>query len=316
MTWFEQLSKEIGHSRDQDQVGAAASTRHLLASLLTMAWFVEARDPYTGGHLWRVSRYARLLAEHAQFSPAEAARIGLGGFLHDLGKVGIPDAILRKPERLTEEEYAVIKTHPDIGMRMLASHPLAALVQEAIQLHHERPDGQGYPLRLRGESIPEVARIVGVCDAFDAMTSTRPYRRGMPRDQALGILGAEQGTQFDARFAGLFIALGKAGRLDHVMGHSDDGIPLQSCPMCGPTLVLRKDQQAGEKIYCRNCTGEFELKPVDSGLVATPTGHQGRPADLEPEADSELIQRTVAAALEAMPVKHSPMAAAALLGSH
>lgn len=316
MTWFEQLSKEIGSSRDKDKVALAASSKHLLASLLTMAWFVEARDPYTGGHLWRVSRYARLLAEHARFSPAEAARIGLGGFLHDLGKVGIPDAILRKPERLTDEEYAVIKTHPDIGMRMLASHPLAALVQDAIRLHHERPDGQGYPLRLQGKSIPEVARIVGICDAFDAMTSNRPYRRGMPRDQALGILDAEKGTQFDAQFAGLFIALGQAGQLDHVMGHSDDGIPLQICPMCGPTLVLRKDQQAGEKIYCRNCTGEFELKKVDSGLVATPTGHQGRPADLEPEADTELIERTVTAALEAMPVQALPVAAAAWLGSH
>lgn len=316
MTWFEQLSKEIGHTWDHDKTAVAASSKHLLASLLTMAWFVEARDPYTGGHLWRVSRYARLLAEHAEFSPAEAARIGLGGFLHDLGKVGIPDAILRKPERLTEEEYAVIKTHPDIGMRMLASHPLAALVQDAIRLHHERPDGQGYPLRLRGQAIPEVARIVGICDAFDAMTSNRPYRRGMPRDQALGILGAEKGTQFDAPFAGIFIALGEAGHLDHVMGHSDDGIPLQSCPMCGPTLVVRKDQPAGAKIYCRNCSGEFELKTAGSGLLATPTGHQGQPADLEPEADAELIERTVTAALEAMPVKAWPVAAAALLGSH
>jgi hypothetical protein len=209
-----------------------------------------------------------LLAEHARFSDAEAARVGLGGFLHDLGKVGIPDAILRKPDRLSEDEYAVIKTHPAIGMRMLAGHPLAALVQEAVELHHERPDGQGYPRRLRGESVPAVARVVGICDAFDAMTSHRPYRQG---------------------------------------------IPLQTCPMCGPTLVLRKDQSAGERIYCRNCSGEFELKNVDSCLIATPTGGQGQPEDLEPQADTELIQRTVTAAVQAMPA--SAMLAAAVTTS-
>jgi hypothetical protein len=301
MNWFKQAGSWLGNTPPAEHVPVETITRHLLASLLTMAWFVEARDPYTGGHLWRVSRYARLLGEQAKFSDAEAARVGLGGFLHDLGKVGIPDAILRKTDRLSELEYQVIKTHPDIGMRMLAGHPLAALVKDAIQLHHERPDGQGYPLGLQAGSIPEVARIVGVCDAFDAMTSHRPYRAGMHRDKALGILRAERGRQFDAHFADLFIALGEAGQLDHVMGHSDDGIPLQNCPMCGPTLVLRKDQHAGETIYCRNCAGEFELKVHGQGLIASPTGHRGQAADLEPEADSELIQRTIIAAVEAMP---------------
>lgn len=301
MTWLKQLDGWISNSSRDGKAAADNLASHLLASLLTMAWFVEARDPYTGGHLWRVSRYSRLLAEHAKFSDAEAARIGLGGFLHDLGKIGTPDAILRKPDRLTDAEYAIIKTHPDAGFRMLSGHPLAALVQDAVRLHHERPDGLGYPLRLSGESIPEVARIVGICDAFDAMTSTRPYRQGMPRDKALGILSAEKGSQFDTRFSEIFIALGQAGELDHVMGHSDDGIPLQTCPMCGPTLVLRKDHHAGQHIYCRNCTSEFELKGIDHALLATPTGHKGQPADLEPEADTDLIQRTVISATQALP---------------
>ncbi|MDP2679664.1 MAG: HD domain-containing protein [Rhodoferax sp.] len=301
MSWFKQAGRWLGNTPAQEKVSVETTVRHLLASLLTMAWFVEARDPYTGGHLWRVSRYARLLASHAKLTEAEAARVGLGGFLHDLGKIGTPDAILRKTDRLTDLEYDVIKTHPDMGVRMLAGHPLAVLVKDAIHLHHERPDGKGYPLRLRSEAIPEVAKIVGICDAFDAMTSHRPYRQGMPRDKALDILGAEKGTQFDARFADLFISLGHAGELDHVLGHSDDGIPLQTCPMCGPTLVVRKDSQAGEKVYCRNCTGEFELRQGDQCLVASPTGHQGRPADLEPDVDAELIQRTVIASVEAMP---------------
>lgn len=301
MSWFKQAGLWPGNAQAEEKVSVETTTRNLLASLLTMAWFVEARDPYTGGHLWRVSRYARLLAEQAKFNEAEAARVGLGGFLHDLGKIGIPDAILRKTDRLTDLEYEVIKTHPNMGTRMLAGHPLAVLVKDAIGLHHERPDGKGYPLRLSGESIPEVAKIVGVCDAFDAMTSHRPYRQGMPRDKALGILSSEKGTQFDARFADIFITMGQAGQLDHVLGHSDDGIPLQSCPMCGPTLVLRKSSKEGEKIYCRNCTGEFEIKEGDQCLVATPTGHQGRPDDLEPDLDDELIQRTVIASVDAMP---------------
>jgi len=186
-------------------------------------------------------------------------------------------------------------------MRMLAGHPLAALVRDAIYAHHERPDGKGYPQGLRSEGISDMAAMVGICDAFDAMTSSRPYRAGMPRDKALGILLAEKGIQFHAGFTDAFVALGHAGVLDHVLGHSDEGIPLQSCPMCGPTLALRKDQQAGDRIYCRNCTGEFKLVQGDACLVATPTGRQGTPADLEPQADTELIQRTVLAAVEALP---------------
>jgi len=302
MTWFKQIGKSIGLAEQSVPVTAETLTKHLFAGLLTMAWFVEARDPYTGGHLWRVSRYARLLADHARFSNAEAARIGLGGFLHDLGKVGIPDAILRKPERLTKEEYDIIKTHPAIGLRMLASHPFAMLVKDAVHLHHERPDGQGYPLRLDAAAIPPAAAMVGICDAFDAMTSSRPYRKGMPKEQALAILRAEKGAQFHSDFADIFLQLGEAGQLDHVMGHSDDGIPLQSCPMCGPTLVLRKKHRAGEKIYCRNCSNQFELVPGEHCLTAKPTGQHGQAADLEPELDAELIQRTVAAAVDAIPI--------------
>lgn len=145
MNTFQQLRHWLAPGVPAGSIEARAHSSQLLASLLTMAWFVEARDPYTGGHLWRVSRYAYLLARSARLSDGEAARIGLGGFLHDLGKVGVPDAILRKPTGLTDEEYTVIKTHPHMGSRMLAGHPLAQLVNDAVLLHHERPDGAGYP---------------------------------------------------------------------------------------------------------------------------------------------------------------------------
>lgn len=312
MTFLQKLSALFQAPQSPATALPGGSANHLLASLLTMAWFVEARDPYTGGHLWRVSRYARLLAEGTGADEATAARIGLGGFLHDLGKVGVPDAILRKPDRLTTEEYDVMKTHPSMGLRMLAGHPLAALVRDAIYQHHERPDGKGYPQGLVSAKITDMGAMVGICDAFDAMTSSRPYRLGMPRDKALAILQAERGSQFHAGFTDVFLRLGQSGELDHVLGHSDDGIPLQSCPMCSAMLALRRNQCAGEKMYCRNCTSEFKLTPGEHGLVATPTGQQGKPADLVPQADTELIQRTVLAAVEDLPAGDLLLAAAAL----
>jgi len=265
----------------------------LLRSLLVMAWMVEARDPYTGGHLWRVAQFGRGLAADAGLPAPEVARIAVGGFLHDLGKVGVPDAILNKKERLSEEEYEVVRTHPDVGWRLLAGHPLAALAEAAVRAHHETPDGRGYPRGLAGDAIPREARIVGVCDAFDAMTSTRPYRRGMPIAQALDIVEQNLGRQFDAEWGARFVALGRRGALDHVVGHSDEGIPLQECLMCGPVLVLRRGQQAGDAVYCRSCGGEY-LTHEDAGrLLVRPTGRMGNARALEPDVDGALISRFV-----------------------
>ena len=274
---------------------AAIEREQMLASLLVMAWVVEARDPYTGGHLWRVSRYAALLCERAGIPLEPCARIAIGGFLHDLGKVGIPDAILRKPGPLTDDEYAVIKTHPEVGERMLAGHPLSELVRDAVLMHHETPDGRGYPRGIAGPDIPAAARIVGICDAFDAMTSTRPYRAGMPIARALAIVESQLGRQFDETLGRHFLALGAQGLLDHIAGHSDDGIPLQECLMCGPTLVVRREQRAGDALFCRSCGGEYRLESGHDGapLEAVPTGGKGSAADLEPVADTELIRRFV-----------------------
>lgn len=267
----------------------------LLASLLAMAWVVEARDPYTGGHLWRVSRYAALLCERAGTSLAVCARVSVGAFLHDLGKVGIPDAILRKPSALNDDERAVIQTHPELGGRLLAGHPLAQWAIDAVQSHHERPDGQGYPQGLVGDAVPHAARVVGICDAFDAMTSTRPYRVAMPVPQALDHIAGALGRQFDGPLGRHFLALGAEGLLDHIAGHSDDGIPLQHCEMCGPTLVVRREQSAGASVFCRNCGGEYRLDRSlgDQPYRVAPTGRQGQPKDLAPVADTALIQRFV-----------------------
>ncbi|MDE2056607.1 MAG: HD-GYP domain-containing protein [Betaproteobacteria bacterium] len=265
----------------------------LLNSLFIMASLVEARDPYTGGHLWRVSQYCRILAEQGGLPLNQVARISFGGFLHDLGKIAVPDAILNKPGRLTEEEYEIIKTHPEVGRRLLSDHPLAGLAEVAIFSHHERPDGTGYPQRLPLERIAVDARIVGICDAFDAMTSTRPYRKGMPVEQAIHIIRDNLGTQFDPQWGELFLALGEAGTLDHIANHSEPGIPLHDCPMCGASIVVRRHQHEGDPAYCRACGAETRIREVNGQTTLEATGKRGTPAQLEPDVDTDLIRELV-----------------------
>lgn len=266
---------------------------HLLKSLFVMASMVEARDPYTGGHLWRVSQFSRILAEDGGLPASEVARIALGGFLHDLGKIGVPDTILNKPDKLTDEEYEVIKTHPEVGNRLLADHPLAELARSAILSHHETPDGCGYPHGLSGSAISVEASIVGICDAFDAMTSTRPYRRSMPIEKALGIIQEHLGRQFHEAWGQRFIRMGESGRLDHIVGHSEPGIPLQECPMCGPTVVITRRHLSGDHVYCRSCGGEGTVVRHDDRLSIQPTGRLGSKRDLEPEIDNNLLEELV-----------------------
>jgi HD-GYP domain-containing protein (c-di-GMP phosphodiesterase class II) len=269
----------------------AAHDEQLLMSLFLLAWAVEARDPYTGGHLWRVARLSRLLAHSAGLPAEQVARITIGAFLHDLGKIGIPDAVLGKKSRLDEAEYAVIRTHPEIGHRMLAGHPLAALAEEAVLLHHETPDGRGYPFGRRGEDIPLAARIVGICDAFDAMTSTRPYRSGMPIARAMEIIEGELGKQFDAELGRRFIGLQADAELAHIVGHSDEGIPLQRCLSCGPIIVRPREAVAGDTLYCPACHSEYTIAPNEQGLLAS--GKQDTARALAVAPDSGLISRLV-----------------------
>ncbi|MDE2369851.1 MAG: HD-GYP domain-containing protein [Burkholderiales bacterium] len=285
----------MGTESPTSQAKGERVQEQLQASLLVLAWMVEARDPYTGGHLWRVSRYSALLCEAIGLPAVETARIAIGGFLHDLGKVAVPDAILRKPGKLNDEEYAVIKTHPTVGARVLAGHPLAEFVADAVLLHHEMPDGRGYPNGFEGEDIPLSARIVGICDAFDAMTSSRPYRAGMQVAQALAIVESQLGRQFDRALGRQFLELGAQGVLNHVAGHSDDWIPLQSCLVCGPTLAIAREQRAGDTLFCPSCGSGYRLEDRHPFALpqVVPTGSRATANDLAPRADTALIERFV-----------------------
>jgi hypothetical protein len=157
---------------------------------------LEARDAYTHGHTRRVTRYSSLIARRLRLPREQVARITAAAAVHDIGKINVPREVLNKPDRLTDEEFAVVKRHPVDGANMVA--PLGdEQITEMVRHHHERLDGTGYPDGLSGEEIPIGARIIAVADTFDAITSSRAYRGAMTHKQAMGILTKEAGTQLD-----------------------------------------------------------------------------------------------------------------------
>jgi HD-GYP domain-containing protein (c-di-GMP phosphodiesterase class II) len=172
-----------------------------------MAEAVELRDPYTGKHVNSVTEYSLLLAQHLELTHEEMNTLKIGTPLHDIGKIGIDDAILRKPGKLTPAEFEIMKTHTTKGAKILERVPDFAPVIPIARSHHERWDGGGYPDGLKGEQIPSLARIVAVADAFDAMTSDRPYRKGMAPEIAFAELEKQRGKQFDPTFAAAFLSI-------------------------------------------------------------------------------------------------------------
>ena len=201
----------------------------LLPTVRTLAEAIEAKDPYTRGHSELVGRYAAAIARHLGLSEREVKAAHLGGLLHDCGKVGVPDEILLKPGRLTDEEYAIMKRHPEVGMRIVA--PLEALPEEAADAvlhHHEHFDGSGYPHGLQGEAIHLVARIVHVADAYEAMTAARIYRA--PRTVAYIREEFERwsGRQFDPMVLEAAVRLLESGVLDAIRAEQSVQ-PQQGC---------------------------------------------------------------------------------------
>jgi putative nucleotidyltransferase with HDIG domain len=172
-----------------------------------LALAVELRDLDTAQHTRRVTSYALLLGAELGLSPAEQQHLRLGTALHDIGKIGIADAILHKAGPLTVEEFEEMKTHTVKGAMVLSNYPELAPLVPIVRHHHERWDGRGYPDRLAGEAIDPLARIVAVVDAFDAMTSDRPYRPALSLDAALAEIGDKAGKQFAPDCARAFLRL-------------------------------------------------------------------------------------------------------------
>ncbi len=265
-------------------------TDALIKSLLVLADVVEARDPYTGGHVWRVSQFSKLLAIKMGLTEKEAIQISLGGYLHDLGKVAIPDGILLKQAKLSEEEYSVIKTHPSIGKKLISAHPLSEMVCRSIVEHHERLDGKGYPFGLHGEEISLASKIVSVADMLDALTSVRPYRREMALEKAMQIMESGKGTQFDSEMIDHICELERDGDLSHIIGHSAEEIPLVTCPVCGPVIAVQRTARTGDNVFCRACKGKFILHQKDDSFEAEMIGKTDNLIELQAEINSAALE--------------------------
>ena len=207
------LSKPVHPQELRVRVRSLSRVKHLIdaldsaeAAFMTLALTIEARDPSTNGHCERLARHAVRLGRALALSTEELDALHRGGYLHDVGKIGVPDAILLKPGRLTPEEFALMQRHPEIGDSLCA--PLQSLrrVRPIVLSHHERIDGSGYPAGLRGDDVPLLAQIVGIVDVFDALTSERPYRVALGADEAGQYLVREaKGGRFSLAYVEAFL---------------------------------------------------------------------------------------------------------------
>ena len=176
-----------------------------LDSIQTLRYTVEAKDVYTRGHSDRVAEFSVLIGKKLGLSEEDLKTLRIGGLFHDIGKIGVPDSILLKDAKLTDDEYSQIKNHPSIGAHILSSAKIFENIIPIVKHHHEKYDGNGYPSKLRGEEIPFLARIAAVADTFDAMTSVRPYRTALPLETVKEELKKYSGTQFDPKIASVFL---------------------------------------------------------------------------------------------------------------
>ncbi len=196
--------------------------RITIQAIMTVANTVDAKDDYTKGHSMRVAAYSELLAQRLGWSDEEIQNIYYVAMLHDVGKIGVPDAVLNKPFKLTDLEFRLIKGHTLVGAEILNDFKMFPNVSVGAKYHHERYDGKGYPEGLRGESIPLVARVIGLVDSYDAMTSNRVYRRRLNDDVVMQELERGKGTQWDPELVDIFVGLIKEGALEKMWMPEED----------------------------------------------------------------------------------------------
>ena len=200
MNMIKQINEELADSKELLE-------KSYLESIEVLRRTVEVKDVYTRGHSDRVSEYSLLIGEKLNLPPEQMKTLKIGALFHDIGKIGIPDAILLKTDKLTDDEYSEIKNHPAIGAHILSNASIFADIIPIVKHHHERYDGKGYPARLAGEDIPYLARIVAVADTFDAMTSRRSYRQALDFDYTMNEIEKCKGTQFDPAIADVFLEI-------------------------------------------------------------------------------------------------------------
>jgi HD-GYP domain-containing protein (c-di-GMP phosphodiesterase class II) len=198
--------------------------RAFVGTVRALSGAIDAKDRYTRGHSDRVAMLSEQLAISSGYSVEDAKRVRLCGILHDVGKIGVPEAVLCKNGRLTDEEFELIKLHPGLGADMLKDLPSLQDIIPGVMHHHERWDGRGYPHGLAGENIPELGRILALADTFDAMSSNRAYRAAMPREKVLAEIERCSGSQFEPRLAELFLKLDFAAYDEAVRDHAAQDI--------------------------------------------------------------------------------------------
>jgi putative two-component system response regulator len=216
------LTKPIDTAELRTRVRSLVRLKHFTDDLetaesviLSLGITVEARDGCTSGHCERMAAYAAAFGSHLGLAPEEVAALHRGGYLHDVGKIGVPDAVLLKPGRLTTDEFAVMKRHTVVGEAVCGNFRSLRLVKPIVRSHHERLDGSGYPDALRGDTIPLLAQIIGIVDVYDALTTDRPYRKRLPVETALTELRREAAIGWrNAQLTESFIALSRTGRLE------------------------------------------------------------------------------------------------------
>lgn len=193
-----------------------------LITVLTAA--IETKDAYTGSHVRRVARFAEALAREMGLPEEEVRDVRLAGLLHDVGKIWVQDQVLHKPGALDEREWEEMRRHPQFGWSVFvgAREGSPGRIARGLLLHHERPDGKGYPFGLRGEEIPRIARIIAVADTFDAMTSDRPYRRALTARAAYEEIVRHRGSQFCEKVVDAFV---RAFRMERLAELRDDTVP-------------------------------------------------------------------------------------------
>jgi HD-GYP domain-containing protein (c-di-GMP phosphodiesterase class II) len=214
---FNKMAEHIQQYINELRRAAEENRMLFIGTVRALAEAIDGKDTYTRGHSERVMKYSVLIAQHMKLNEEEIEDIRIAGILHDVGKIGIDDKILKKPAALTDDEYRIMKQHPQIGAKIMSEIPQMKRFIPGMFYHHECLDGKGYPLGLRGDQIPLMARIISVADVFDAMTTNRPYQRAMDTEVAVERIRTFVGTRYDSQVVEALVGALHSGKLDEVL---------------------------------------------------------------------------------------------------
>ncbi len=235
-------------------------------TIVALSNSVEARDHYTVGHTWRVTNFALQIARAMGWTEDQLKTCEIGGVLHDVGKIAIEDSILCNPGRLTDEEFAKMKVHPEKGARMMQDIPFLKPVIPYCLYHHERFDGKGYPFQISGEKIPIEGRLIAVADTFDAMTSNRPYRKGLDPELAIAELEKGRGTQFDPECVDALVRCYREGKISSIMQDYMKDERSVACPFCSTHIKIAEGTAVNTIFLCDVCKRRVRLSEQNEAL--------------------------------------------------